>query len=408
VKKLLVLALAAFVSIPSFAQSLSVSSEVKTGLIWERVEDRRKEADSVVTGIRMGSMDDAGSLDGRFRVDLVYTNADGNVGFKTRFNWEEFTNRETGFGPFWTYGFAWGSFFNDQLALSLGKLGASPWSSGGPYMWRELELAPTGGLRVEWKPSFIPGELNVGFVLNWINTGLTDAGLGTGTEAASFSLEDVLSESVIGMSYKNDWFMVRAAYRFDSEADFDRAIGTDPFREGGSLVYRVEEYALQRWVSGLSLYALGEFDGIGSEKPDINFFTRNWVFIQYAPPAFTAELQLGLEILPLGLEAVNLGFEAYYTQKIVLIRPSFFYNLFDGLISPGIIIGYANDFGNAKKVPGSAYSYFEFEPTVQANLAPGAYISLSYYWRMENQFNPLLYPPEQQTQWINLRAGITF
>ena len=94
-------------------------------------------------------------------------------------------------------------------------------------------------------------------------------------------------------------------------------------------------------------------------------------------------------------------------RSVIFIRPTFSYNLFGGLLVPSIIFGFAQDFGDAKRVPGSAYSYIEVEPRVQINFAPGAYAALAYYWRVEQRFGPPS-PPEQYTQWFNLRAGITF
>jgi len=375
------------VSVPSFAQELLISGEAKSGILWERVEDRLGNSDSLKETVRLGSLDDAGPGDGRFRLNLDYTAASGNVGFRARLNWENFNNLPTA-GPHWSYAFGWGNFFNDQLTLSVGKLGASPWGTGGPEMYRELEVSLFGGMRLEWKPNFVPGELNIGFVLNWIND-VQDGGLDRDP-----NFIDLLSESVVGASYKNDWFLARAAYRFDSEIDDGTGrSGLDIKKEGTDLVYRLEEYALRRVLPNLSLWALGEFKGIGSEAPEITFMTRNWFFAQYAPAQYTALLRLGID--------------ATYSRLILHARPSFSYNFFGGLLVPTLRFDFANDLGDAKIWPDSAYSYVAFDPQIQVNFAPGAYVALSYYYRLENKFGPPG-PPEQQTQRINLRAGITF
>ena len=392
-KKLFVLLLTVFFSVASFAQEFTISGEAKTGVIWQQIEDRLpvplKYADN---GVRLGSKDDAGSNDGRFRINMEYTSASGNLGFKARLNWENFNNGPTD-GPHWTYGFGYGNFFDNQLTLSLGKLGASPWGSGGPEMWRELEITRTGGIRFEWKPNFVPGDLNIGFVLNSYDD-IADAGLEDDREP---NLIDFLSETVLGASYKNDWFMARVAYRFDGELDQGAArSGLTIKKEGTKLVYRLEEYALKEAVPDMSVWALGEFMGIGSEAPEDTFSTRNWLFFQYAPDDFTAQVRFGLEATGLKLH--------------LFVRPSFSYKFFDGLLVPGIDFSYANDFGEHKIVPDSKYLYFEIRPKIQVNFAQGAYVAIEYSYKLENKFGkqepPVL--PEQQTQWINLRAGITF
>ncbi|MCL2044094.1 MAG: hypothetical protein FWG89_08150 [Treponema sp.] len=385
-KTFILLALAAVISIPSFAQSISVSGEGKTGIVWERTENRQGTEETITT-VYMHNRDDAGSGHGRFRINLDYTNAAGNLGFRARLNWENFfeTTDHLPFGPQWTYAFGWGSFFNDQLVLSLGKLGASPWSTGGPEMWRELEITNFGGLRVEWKPAFVPGELNIGFVLNWLDDITDDV-----TISREPTLVDLLLESVIGVSYKNDWFMARAAYRLDSEMDNQFARDGYYDAEGPKIVYRVEEYALQRLVPNLSAWALGYIYGFGTPVPAITFSTENWLFVEYAPPAFTALIRFGYE---------DTGIRSTY-----FIRPSFAYNLFDGLLVPSVIFSYAN--ADYKEDPDMWYSYIDIEPKIQVNFAPGAYAAISYYWRSQ-----VAYPPPNSTftrHLINLRAGITF
>ena len=388
-KNCFVVLLAVFLSAPSlsFAQQIVISGEAKTGIIWERVENRLGNPDSLRTEARLGSLDDAGSGDGRFRINMAYTSAGGNVGFRARLNWENFNNAPTN-GPHWDYAFGWANMFNDQFTLSLGKLGGSPWGTGGPEMWRELEVTDFGGLRFEWKPNFVPGNLNIGFVLNWIDD-IADAGMDRDA-----TLMDLLLESVVGVSYSNDWFLARVAYRFDSEMDQGGArAGLDPFDEGGKLVYRVEEFVLRRFVPNLAVWALGEFEGVGSELPEVSFMTRNWLFIEYAPPAFTALLRL--------------GFDATYARFIVHASPSFSYNFLGGLLVPSVRFRWANDFGDAKIWPGSWFSHIGFEPSIRLNLAMGVNIDFAYYWRLENRFGPPG-PPEMQTQMFNLRAGIVF
>jgi len=391
VKKILIILMVALFTAASFAQegTFAINGEAKTGVIWEEVVNRNgTEVDTSKKQppVRFGSKDDAGDFDGRFRINMEYTSPSGIMGFKGRLNWDNFNNPPTS-GPNWTYGFGWGSFLNDQLVMSLGKLGASPWGTGGPEMWRELEIIAAAGIRFEFKPKFFEGhDINVGFVLNGTD-GYTDA-----SDNKDATLMDYLSETVVGASYKNKWFMARAAYRFDSPLDTGERTGGDPVDEGTKLVYRFEEYALRRLLPDLSLWALGFFEGLGSSAPDQTYKTSNWVFAQYAPSNFTAQMRF--------------GFEATYARTVIFVKPSFSYKFFNGLLSPGIELGYANDFG--KKIwPNSDYSYIELKPKLQVDFAPDAYVAFEYYYRLENKFG-LPGPPEQETQWFNLRTGIKF
>ncbi|GBU29624.1 hypothetical protein R84B8_03197 [Treponema sp. R8-4-B8] len=381
-KKIFIVLLAAVSFVSVFAQEFNVGGEVKGGILWEKIENRQPDVDNIER-VRLNSKDDAGDSYGRFRINADYTNAAGNLGIKARLNWDNYTSSNG--GPTWSYAFGWGNFFNNQLTLSLGKLGGSPWGSGGPEMWRELEVSSFGGMRIEYKPSFVPGKLNIGFVLNWYDD-VADAG---GTKEPT--ILDLLQESVVGMSYANDYFMLRFAYRFDSDLDKGGARSGSDGQEGTKFVYRVEEYMLKRALDGLSIWALGEFTGIGASDPSF-FFTRNWLFVQYAPTDFTAQIRF--------------GFEKSENRAVAYAKPYFAYNFLGKLIVPSIMFCYAQDFGEGKRYPDSPFAYLEFEPKVQVNFSPGAYVAFSYYYRMEYKYART--PPEEQTQWMNLRFGITY
>jgi len=383
VKSFFVVLLALVCSVLVFAQDVKISGEIKSGILWEKTEDKQPDSENIER-VRLHSKDDAGNSFGRFRLNMDYTNEGGNMGIKVRLQWDEYNNQQQ--APTWPYAFGWGNFFDDQLTVALGKLGGSPWATGGPEMWRELEVSRFGGMRIEYKPYFIPGKLNIGFVLNWYDD-VGDAG-----SSKEPTLLDLLQESVVGMSYSNDLFLVRFAYRFDSELDAGAARSGGEGQEGTKLIYRVEEYMLDRLLSDLSAWALGELIGLGADDPESNFYTRNWFFIQYAPPAFTAQIRFGLETT--------------HNRSLVYAKPSFSYNLFNKLIVPGVMFGYAQDFGEAKIYPNSPYSYIEVEPKLQVNFAEGAYVAFSYYYRMEYKF--AVSPPEQQTQWMNLRFGLSY
>lgn len=381
-KKISFVLLAVIPSVLVFAQELKISGEIKGGILWEKIENKQPDVDNIEK-VRLNSKDDAGDSYGRFRLNIDYTDATGNLGVKTRLNWDNYTSSNG--GPTWAYAFGWGNFFDNQLTLSLGKLGGSPWGSGGPEMWRELEVSSFGGMRIEYKPSFVPGKLNVGFVLNWYDD-VADAG---GTKEPT--ILDLLQESVVGMSYSNDWFMVRFAYRFDSDLDKGGARSGSDGQEGTKFVYRIEEYLINNMLSGFSIWALGEVIGIGASDPSF-FFTRNWLFVQYAPPSFTAQIRF--------------GFEKSENRAVAYAKPNFSYNFLNKLIVPSIMFCYAQDFGEGKRYPNSPFAYLEFEPKIQVNFSPGAYVAFSYYYRMEYKYART--PPEEQTQWMNLRFGITF
>ena len=365
----------------AFAEGLTMGGEVKTGVFWQKTDSSNQETEVKVNMHSQG--DDAGNYEGRFRLNLDYVNDTNTLGFRTRIQWEDWTN-EKQIPEVWPYAFGYGNFFNNQLTVAIGKLGGSPWGTGGPEMWKELEAGRSGGVRFEFKP-LLPeeyGKLNIGFVLNGPDA-YTDAGMTRDPE-----IWDILMESVIGVSYIHDFFMIRMAFRLDSEMDI-RNRGTSGV-EGGAFIYRAEERALKTLVPGLSVWALGYIEGVGAE--DISFLEhKQWVFVQYAPQNFTAQFRL--------------GFEGSADRNLIFIKPVFYYKLFGGLIEAGGLFGFAQDFG-AKIFVGSPFSYLEVMPKIQINFAPGAYAAFEYYWKLEYAYRTP--PPMKQTQWMNLRFGIYF
>ena len=373
----------------AFAQ-LTISGEAKTGIRWQKEETSQEDEKNNKLTLDIHSMDDAGDYEGRFRVNLDYLNEAQTMGFKIRIQWQNWKKDDNGFTipESWPYAFAFGNFFNNQLTMSIGKLGGSPWGTGGPEMWKELEAGRSGGVRFEFKPAFIPaeyGKLNIGFVLNGPDS-YTDAGLTRDPE-----IMDLLKESVIGVSYIHDYFMIRFAYRLDSELDM-RLRGTQG-KEGDDFVYRVEERAIQKWLPGFQIWALGFIQGIGSdpEQPDFVEY-KNWAFIQYAPQNFTAQLRF--------------GYEGSSDRSVLFVKPNFYYKFFDGLIEAGALFGIAQDYGNGKIFADSPYSYYEIIPKIQINFAPGAYAAFEYYYKMEYKYKTA--PPMKQTQWLNLRFGLYY
>jgi len=381
-------------AVPVFAQELKLSGEAKSGVYWRQMQ---WEGEDPKTYIFLYNADDSGSLDstettgpaGRYRLNMDYDNGN-NTGMRLRFNWENFGDN----GSFtFAYAFGYGNFFDDQMTVSVGKLGASPWSTGGPEMWKELETGGRGGMRVEWKPHFVPG-LNVGFVLNTAN-GDMDQGA-----KRAYTLGDWLQESVVGFSYFNDAFLIRMAYRFDSVMDAKQGVSKQSSDGSGEdeFLYRIEEKVLREYVPGLSMWAMGYLEGITApEEASELFYARNWLFLQYAPDQFTAQ--------------VRLGFEYIDSRSEAFIKPSFYWNFFEKLLSIGAAFTYCQDFGDGKMYEGSPYRYIEVEPKIQLNFAT-SYIAFAYNFRQEylHVWDGLKAgkDPLKQTQWMNLRFCIYY
>jgi hypothetical protein len=400
-----------------FAQ-LTVGGEVKSGILSTRQEDGVR---SLAEETRMNSRDDAGMGAGRFRLNLEYRK--DNIGFKFRVNWEDW-----GDVPRWPYGFGYGDFFQDQLTLSIGKLGVSPWGTGErDLLWKELEAINDGGVRFEYKPNFVPG-LNVGFVLNGFDGTTPQTSLTAFTENSE--LLEIFKETVFGVSYTNDFFHIRAAYRLDSEFDWGENAASYTVededgksetlfrrKDGGQLIYRIEERALGKVLPGFQLWAVGYINGIGIEDANkSNFEMHNWLFAVYDNDYFDAGIRLGFDetmppyrdkhIPPLSGEVK--------TVQYVHAKPHFYYKFFGNILNVGASFEYALDFGDTKVYEGSKYYYWEVEPRVQLNFTPNAYAAFTFALRKQyvhdddGDFKSRRLAPIHQTQWINLRFGIIF
>jgi len=402
VKKIFIIVMAAFAA-SAFAQEgsdLKISGEAKTGIYWEESQVTGSPAKRVV---KIHSKDDAGDNQGRFRLNMDYEKEDG-FGMKTRFQFHQFKN-DLG-GSWFAYGFGYGNFFERQLTVSVGKLGGSPWGTGGPEMWKELEES-TIGMRVEYKPAFIPaeyGKLNVGFVLSDFND---DMDQGTSYAADKVTLMEIIKETVIGVSYTHDWGLARFAYRFDSELDAkqDNKSSLFPGKGEDEIVYRVEERVLTNYVSGLQLWIFGHLFGLNvgqNEDNETNRWFRNWFVAQYEPA------RLGSLESPFTAQ-FRLGYNAISTRSELFVKPSFYWNFLNKLISVGALFTYAQDFGEDRIEGDHPYTYIEIEPKIQFNFQ-SSYIAFVYNWRKEYMHasaNPG-FDPITQTQFMNLRFCIYF
>jgi len=351
---------------PVFAGDIEMkfSGEVKTGLLWDKVEE---PGTTTVDRARIGNNDDAG-IPGRIRLDGELSK--DNIGFKMR--WE--TQNFSGVAPAWAYAMGYGDFFDNQLRLSGGRLGQSPWGrTGGPEIWDELDNR--AGLRVEFKPNTVPG-LNFGFVLNENNTDATNT---------EFDIVAMLSETIVGFSYTNDYFHVNAAYRFDS--DKDSGLTTFGMSEGMDMIYRIEERALRKVVPGLAVWANGRLLGIMAETEDrINYI--NWLYIQYNPGALDFQIRTGLD--------------AGYKKMMFKMKPVITYNITD-FFTMGFTAVYEKDFGEAATAPDAPYKTLAFEPLMRLNFN-SMYVALAYRFMREYVAADRI----RQTNWVNLRFVYTF
>jgi hypothetical protein len=332
-------------------------------------------------------------------MNVDYFMPETNMGFKFRIEMQDWASPHN---DMWKYFFAYGNFFDDQLTVSFGKLGASPWGTGGPDLWKELEQVGTkGGMRFEYKPSFVPG-LNVGFVINSF-----DRDVDMYPDEDPITMLHVLQESIVGLSYTHEYFHIRGAYRFDSEVDQLR--GTASGKDGGQVVYRVEERVIHNYLEGFKIWGLGHYYGIGADELNKDDYSAtNWFFIEYAPNLFTAQLRTGLEQIK--------------KRTILNVRPAFYLKLFDNFLNVGVQYLWAQDYGddegNSGKVyPGSPYYYMEIEPKLQLNFSSGFYAAMVYNWRKEyvratdghKDFEGnVVIEPTRTTQWINFRIGMYF
>jgi len=355
----------------AYGQNLEISGEAKTGLYWEKIESPGE----VVEKVRMHNNDDAGQNDGRFRMNMHWKNND--IGMKVRFEKLAWTDEMS---LRWPFAFAYGDFFDEQLRIVAGKLGESPWSAGGPDIWNELDNQV--GIRTEYKPQFLSG-LNVGFVINGYN--------GSPYNPEKQSLVDILKESVLGISYSNDYILARFCYRLDGEAD-----SWDTAQDGMEMMYRLEEKILRQYVEGMKIWVNGYWNGIGLENEDPDKVTKiykNWFYAEWAPPEFSTQLRL--------------GYHPANRINELHTRFSFYYNIIPSTepfwLSVGSAFLFQIDTGDeqVKDVP---YKMWSVEPQIKFTFAPGTYVAFVYCY--ENW--PLTQSTNKNTQKINIRAVFTF
>jgi len=382
-KRVTAIALVLLTACLVYAQELEISGEVKTGFFWqsERV-DGKKAGDDVV---KMHNNDDAGDNEGRFRLNLHLHN-DLKMGMRIRFERTVWTSAGE---VRWTYAMAYGNFLDEQLRISIGRLGESPWGASGPDIWKDLD--DQYGIRTEIMPKAIPG-LDIGFVINGVNASPYER------DNVSNFLTEILKETVFGVAYTNSFFHGRFAWRLDSDWDVDdRDLGGGiKVEDNMEMIYRLEERIIRQYLPGFSIFAVGYWRGIGEDEDTPNDYStfnyRNYLYIDYSPEAFSSRLGLGL----ITTKGVHL-FKG---------RASFYYNIFP-ILSAGAAFNYEQFFGEYAPNDGKAFSLWGVEPQVRVSFNPNAYVAFVYFygqqWGTEGVKQVL-----KDRQWINLRAVYTF
>jgi hypothetical protein len=411
-----------------FAQELTVSGEVRTGFYAE--QETIGNLDPRNYSIMQNNEGDSAGSAGRLRMDFRF--ALKNVGLRVRFQVDAGAGGAS--TPLFNYAYAYGNVFNEQVTISAGILGDSPWGTGGPELNRYLETSETigrdsrngeiytkvlglMGIRFEYKPLFLPG-LNLGFVLNQPDTTMVK----TSTEQ---TFVELLGESVVGVRYEHDYFAASAGFRFDGDMDRIRLGGPN---EGGRLAYHLEERLLGTLISGMKISANGYYYGLGSEQFDQNvgtaakpvmvklgsgeYFT-NWLYWLWDADNFIAKFDTCF--------TMN---KSYFNQSLypnlrqeyqsLSFRPAFYYKFFNNMFQAGLSLGFGMEFGPGKIYINSPYQYFSVEPQIKLNLNSNAYIALVYNFTDRyahpdiNVGQGIQLGDKSQRHWINLRAVYVF
>jgi len=398
-------------------EGLVLSGELKTGLFWYSLDREDKEldeggfifiSDTLDQSLQEESLQNYWSKNGRFRLNFKYEI--GNIGVKFRFETTEWSYGKVGANQlFWDYAFVYGNFFDNNLKISAGKMGDSPWGAGGPDLWNELDT--TMGVRFEFIPQFIPfikpGSLNFGIVFNNFD-GAVESQAGHKQKR----LEDILTESVLGFSYTQEGILhLRLSYRLDGLVD-------DSVRE--KFVYRLEERIIQRFLPGFQIVANGFWDGLNPQKkytetddpygdrdPREDMWLKNWVYVNYDYPDEFSPLNMSFRVLSrFGYETIGLSREKLY------LKPGFYLTFFDNLLQIGAAFEYALDVGDTKLEPRAPYLHWYVEPSIQLNLNSNSYLALVYRYYDDYEFNAPIGSGRNtihsKTNWINLRILFTF
>ncbi|GBU27550.1 hypothetical protein R84B8_01084 [Treponema sp. R8-4-B8] len=370
-------------------EDIQITGEIKTGFLFEK----RDEGGETTSYARINNNDgDAGASEGRIRIGIAFELK--NIGIRTKFYQDNF-RRGTGSNDpnllklRTEFAYGYGGTFNNQLKISAGLLGESPWGTGGPDLYQELEYsggAPIMGIRVEWKPLGILRGLNLGFVLNRSDEGVP--------WDAKEQFGDLFKESIVGIAWEHKYFAFRFAYRFDRDVKSDAVFVT-----GEKFVYRVEERVLWQLLPGMQIWANGYCEGINSENRGSGYgppgYIQNWFYAHYDSRYF------------------NVGIDAGYrdnfvkkTGQVLEIRPSFYYKFINNYLVAGVMGGLVMGFNGSESYPDVFYNNWYLEPQVKVNFHNNFYIAFVY--RYTSNAYQTLDNNDYYTQWFNMRLCYTF
>jgi hypothetical protein len=369
--------------LPAFTMDVDVFGEIKTGFFYEQ----KNMKTGVIEHSRIHNNDgNSGKDEGRIRFGINL--ALENFGMRMLFTQFNFKSTDSGWVDF---AYAYGNVFNNQLTLSAGLLGESPWGTGGPELRKELEYNgegyPLPGIRVEWKPNFTPilNGLNLGFVLNSDNDP-TDI-------SSKEKFADLLLDSIAGIAYQHEYFSFRFAYRFS------RPINSAAAEQGGEqFVYRVEEHLLGKILPGMQISANGYRKGIGEVegRATVKDF-QNWLYAVYDNDNFTAGFDVGYRDT---LEN---------NEQFLELRPSFYYKFFGNFLIAGLKAGMETGFNQGRYFrDGPFYNFCFLEPQLRLNFINSLYIAAVYRYTAGLYGAEVSYYAEQKTHWVNIRLCYTF
>jgi len=379
-KKIITAFTAALITIlPVFTLDVDIFGEMKTGFFYEK----RELTEESYEHSRLHNNDDSGTDEGRIRFGISL--ALENFGMRTRFTQYNFKASDSVWVDF---AYAYANVFNDQLTLSAGLLGESPWGTGGTELYKELEYNgdfPLPGIRFEWKPnfSFLRG-LNLGFVLNADND--------PSDISSMEKFADLIQDSIVGIRYDHEYFAFRFAYRFS------RPINSAAAEQGGDqFVYRVEERILGKFLPGMQISANGYRKGIGEVEGRTTVKTfDNWLYAVYDTSSFIA----GFDVRYLDLLEDNAKLELW---------PAFTYKLFDNLLNVGLKAGMQIGINGGKDFPDDLfYNYWALQPHLLVNFNSNFYIAAVYRYTAGLYEAMPSFDPEQKTHWVNIRLCYTF
>jgi hypothetical protein len=199
-KKALVVLLILAVAGGLFAQELTWTGQVKTGLTFTAVNDGDDDDDNDPDPTIEFFNDDADTAT-RFQLGASYTN--GNYGAVFRLRADIASGTAVNYSAY-----AWGKFVNDMLKVSAGTIHDGVWGTGGYKNW------DVGGNGVRFEVTPLAG-LNLGVIFRVPANTLKD-----------IKAEDFFNETAFGANYKSDLFSIGGAVFLDSKGDVNAQLET--------------------------------------------------------------------------------------------------------------------------------------------------------------------------------------